>query len=199
MKISATLATAAALTFPNSAVALRRQETRVLEDSRELFTYVVVFDECVGLHVDECKQIIQDEVSLNPDIFENRASLNCEVEKVREGQDSNYYLVGLRTNVDETGVVGILGDGMVFYPWDWCTAEDCFNVGPWDCDVGTPLTVDQCCTFINASVPDVDVNGNYLDCYADPPVGSVSNPVDYGRVTIHVDGTGRVVHAPRNE
>jgi len=199
MKSSVGFLAAAALAFPSSISALTKQQVKVLEDARELYTFVVVFDECLGKQVDECKEIINQEVAANPAIFEGRTSLNFDVSKVREGQDSNYYLVGLRTNVDETGVIGILGDGMVFYPWDWCTTEDCYSIGPWDCDVGTPLSVEQCCGMIKASVPAVDVNGNYLDCYADPPVGSVSNPVDYGRVSIHVNADGKVVHAPRNE
>ena len=41
---------------------------------------------------------------------------------VRTSEAPNYNLVGLRTNLEETHVVGVLGDGMVFYPWDWCLA-----------------------------------------------------------------------------
>ena len=53
--------------------------------------------------------------------------------------------------------------------------------------------------MIQASVPDPDVNGNMLDCYPDYPVGSVSNPTDYGRVSITTNAAGIVVHVPRNE
>jgi hypothetical protein len=126
--------------------------------------------------------------------------------KVREDTDNSYFKVGLRTNAQETGVAGILGDGMIFYPWDWCYPDEngdgtpeCRQIGPWDCDVGTPLTVEQCCNMIKASVPNADVHGNYLECYASYPVGSVSNPVDYGRVTLQVNKDGIVVRPPRNE
>ena len=105
----------------------------------------------------------------------------------------------MRTNEAETHVVGVLGDGMVFYPWQWCTKDNgCIDVGPWDCDVGTPLSVEECCNLIKVSAPAEDVNGNYIDCFVDPPVGSVSNPIDYGRVMIHVNNEDIVVHAPKN-
>jgi hypothetical protein len=53
--------------------------------------------------------------------------------------------------------------------------------------------------MIKASVPEADYNGNFLDCYTDYPAGSVENPIDYGRVTIHTDAAGIVVHIPMNE
>ena len=68
-----------------------------------------------------------------------------------------------------------------------------------DCYVGIDLTVEQCCNMIKDSVPTADKNGKTLECYADPPVGSVSNPVDAGRVIIHTDVNGIVVHIPKNE
>eukprot|EP00970_Alexandrium_tamarense_P010519 scaffold2159_cov200-Alexandrium_tamarense.AAC.5 len=154
----------------------------------------------------ECEALIQADVEANPALFEDRASLNYVEHKVREDTDNSYFKVGLRTNAQETGVAGILGDGMIFYPWDWCYPDEngdgtpeCRQIGPWDCDVGTPLTVEQCCNMIKASVPNADVNGNYLECYASYPVGSVSNPVDYGRVTLQVNKDGIVVRPPRNE
>ena len=74
----------------------------------------------------------------------------------------------------------------------------CYDIGPWDCNIGTPLTVEQCCTMIKASVPDVDVNGNNIDCYVDPPIGSISKPIDHGRVRIIVN-EDVVVRPPKNE
>jgi len=163
-------------------------------------SFTLVFEECVGVHKDDCIDIINQHLAENPELFENRDSLNYEVSKVRENTDTGYNLVGLRTNMAETGVVGILGDGMVWYPWEWCLPNGhCYTVGPWDCDVGTPLNVDECCNMIKATVPDADVNGNTIDCYADYPVGSVSNPVDYGRVSIPVNANNIVVRPPRNE
>ncbi|KAL7523478.1 hypothetical protein ACHAWF_000542, partial [Thalassiosira exigua] len=160
----------------------------------------VIFEECVGIHLTDCQALIQADVEAQPELFGNRTALDYEVMPVRSSADPEYYKVGLRTNEAETHVVGILKDGMVFYPWDWCTAEDsCSSIGPWDCDVGTPLSVDQCCNMIKASVPDPDLNGNYIECFPDYPIGSVSKPIDEGRVCIHVNANNIVVNAPRNE
>jgi len=129
-------------------------------------------------------------------------NINFDVTSVRSPEAPDYYLVGLRTNSEETHVSGILGDGMIWYPYQWCTevgGTGCVDVGPWDCDVGLPLTVEQCCQAIQVTVPLPDHKGNYIDCHPDFPVGSVSNPTDFSRVRIHVDTNNIVVHAPRNE
>ena len=164
----------------------------------------VEFEECIGLTVEECEALIQQDVASNPELFENQASLSPQVVKVREAGDADYYYVALRTNLAGTGVIGVDGDGLVYYPYDWCipTATGtpyCREIGPWDCDVGTPLTVDQCCTMIKASVPNADVNGNELTCFPDYPVGGSQNPTNGGRVIIAVNGQGIVVRPPRNE
>ena len=122
-------------------------------------------------------------------------------------------MIGLRTNIHETGVGGVLGDGMIFYPFPWCLSPDnprchtvanppddcCYSIGPWDCDLGTPLSVEECCNLIKAAEPHPDIHGNYLSCFESYPVGSIHNPVDYSRIMIHVDNNGNVVHPPRNE
>ena len=160
----------------------------------------VVFDECVGLFESDCIALIQNHVASNPAIFDGLPELNIETKHIREDADENYYLLGLRTDVTETQVVGILGDGMIFYPFQWCLAVDnCIDIGPWDCDVGEPLTVEQCCNYIKGSMPTADMNENYIDCYVDPPIVSTSNPPDYSRVQLHVDKFDRVKHVPRNE
>jgi hypothetical protein len=53
--------------------------------------------------------------------------------------------------------------------------------------------------MIKDTVPTADINGKTLECFADPPIGSASNPVDPGRVIIHTDAAGTVVHIPKNE
>jgi len=53
--------------------------------------------------------------------------------------------------------------------------------------------------MIQDSVPHEDMNGKYLECYTEYPVGSPSNPVNPGRVCIHTDADGIVVHIPKNE
>ena len=66
--------------------------------------------------------MIQDAVDANPEMFEGFTALDYEVLDVRTTGDAGYFNVGLRTNQEETHVAGILGDSMVFYPWDWCAS-----------------------------------------------------------------------------
>ena len=60
--------------------------------------------------------------------------------------------------------------------------------------MGTLLTVQACCDLIKAAVPDQDVNGNYIDCFIDPPVGSSSHPIDLNKVLMVVNSENKVVH-----
>lgn len=53
--------------------------------------------------------------------------------------------------------------------------------------------------MIKDTVPVADKNGKTLECYADPPIGSASNPVDPDRVILHTDASETVVHIPKNE
>ena len=117
-------------------------------------------------------------------------------------------LLVLGTHVD--GLFGSAGGesmGMVWYPFKWVLPPGTYgdtdyanpieiDVGPWDCDVGAPLTVDECCSLIKSSVPFADVNGNFLECYANYPVGSVQNPEVSSRVIILTNHQGIVVKAP---
>jgi len=90
-----------------------------------------VFEECVGLIEAECLEIVHGVLTENTDFLPVGAQsvdsfiANLKVERLRartsNAADSN--LVGLRTDYDEEHVVGILGDGMVFYPFPWCTTE----------------------------------------------------------------------------
>mmetsp|Transcript_24552 Transcript_24552/g.39970 ORF Transcript_24552/g.39970 Transcript_24552/m.39970 type:complete len:203 (+) Transcript_24552:140-748(+) len=173
------------------------------DQERALFTYSVVFEECVGRLLPDCEAIIAAQVAQNPSIFAlDGGNINFDVLPVRNPDSPDYFKVALRTDQAETHVTGILGDGMVWYPYQWCTevgGTGCVNIGPWDCDVGLPLTIEQCCNAIKVTVPLPDHKGNYLDCHPDPPIGSVSNPIDYSRVRIHVDTNNIVVHAPKNE
>ena len=91
---------------------------------------VLVFEECVGKTEAESLALVGAVFEAHPDFLPAGAQSadsfinNLKVEKVsvRNQNAEDYYLVGLRTNYEETHVVGILGDGMVFYPYDWCTA-----------------------------------------------------------------------------
>mmetsp|Transcript_19869 Transcript_19869/g.39811 ORF Transcript_19869/g.39811 Transcript_19869/m.39811 type:complete len:209 (-) Transcript_19869:208-834(-) len=208
MKAAQTLTTAAALlcALPASVVALSKVETRnldIAEDdaSRGLMHVTVDFkDECLHKHKDVCIAAINAKLAAYPELFEDREAFEFEVNKVREATDEGYNIVSMRLNADETTVGGLLGDGMIWYAYEWClAADDCYTVGPWDCDVGIPLLPEQCCKMIQDSVPHEDMNGKYLECYTEFPVGSPSNPVNPGRVCIHTDADGIVVHIPKNE
>ena len=83
-------------------------------------------------HKDECISNINTVLSSYPEMFGGRSSLSFEVNKVREKTDEGYNIVSLRLNPDETTVGGLLGDGMIWYPYEWClSADDCYTVGPW--------------------------------------------------------------------
>ena len=53
--------------------------------------------------------------------------------------------------------------------------------------------------MIKDSVPTADMNGNYLECYFEYPVGTSENPVQTNRIIIHTDANDVVVHIPKNE
>ena len=154
---------------------------------------VITFPECVGKTKDECLALIATELSNLPGGLSGDELLE-DVEQARYQNAADYYYVGLRTNLAETHVTGILGDGLVFYPFDWCTSAGCAPIGPWDCDMGTLLTTTACCAMIKAAVPTADVNGNHIECYFDPPMGSVSEPIDLDTVKMVVNGQNKVVH-----
>lgn len=228
------LTTAIASSLPNHVGALSKVELRGtasfaeemanngreldMEEKRGLYHNVVVFDECVGMTVTACEEVIKVQIDANPELFGVGHTINTwEVATVRSATAENYYMVGLRTDVnDDNKVVGILGCGsdgisgagcgMVWYPWDWCVpgetegaAAVCSSIGPWDCHIGTNLSVEQCCQVILDDEPRADVNGKFLDCYADYPIGSVSNPTDPHRIRIHASVHGIVTKAPVNE
>ena len=204
----AAAAIAAAAILPHASAQLSKAPVGdlVLEDmtaeERALMSVVVTFEECIGKTVPACEAIVAAEFYKQPNLFEANSVSDIVFEErpIRHVSATDYYMIGLRTNPEETHVVGVLGDGMVFYRWEWCTeAEECFILGPWDCDVGTPLTVAQCCNVIKASVPLPDIHNNYVDCYIDPPIGSTSNPVLHDRVIMNTDTRGLIVVAPINE
>ena len=129
-------------------------------DERGLFETHKYFPECIGLSVEECEALIEQEIVENPDVFP--AGVVFDVRNKRQITDDTYNFVVLVTN-DEDHVIGRLGDGVVEYPFVWRKNGVEVEIGPWDCDVGTPLTSSECCTFIKASVPGVDDNGRELE------------------------------------
>ena len=118
----------------------------------------------------------------------------------------DYWLIGIRTSLDGTYVAGFDDAGKVEYKYPWCVADDtpgkgysCHGLGPWTCSGG--MTFTECCDYAKADVASrgllvADLHGNYLECYDSPP--PEADPLDYGRVKLHVDRGNVVVHTPRN-
>lgn len=177
--------------------------------------------------MNKCKNIINAARSANPAVFGNVATVLYIILKVRPvlkmadiSTDPDlllsvpdYELIGLRTDADNTHVVGIASDGIVNYPYSWCvydaaepTGYKCQEIGPWDCydELAVPPTgknFEQCCNDIKAETAYLmpDIHGNYLDCYnSPPPLDNLEDPLDLGRVYLHVDANNRVVHPPYN-
>jgi hypothetical protein len=61
--------------------------------------------------------------------------------------------------------IGDKNDGMMTYPYAWASAEDgqIRELGPWDC---SGLDSWPCCRNIRLSVPDKDIHGNHIECFA---------------------------------
>lgn len=130
-------------------------------DERGLFESHMYFPECIGLSVDQCEDLIEQEIAENPDLFPG--GVVFDVRSKRQITDDTYNYVVLVT--DEVGehVVGRLGDGVVEYPFVWRKDGAEVEIGPWDCDMVTPLKTAECCAYIKASVPGVDDNGRELE------------------------------------
>lgn len=89
-------------------------------------------DECLHKHKDVCIEAINEKLAAYPELFDHRESFTYEVNKIREKTDEGYNFVSLRLNPDESTVGGLLGDGMVWYPYEWCLPDDdCYTIGPW--------------------------------------------------------------------
>lgn len=185
----------------------------------------MTFENCVGLHMNKCKAIIDAAHAANPAAFGNVFSILYITLKVRPMLDTadvsadpdllltvpDYQLIGLRTDGDNTHVIGIAGDGIVTYPYSWCvtdatqtTGYRCEEIGPWDCYdevASTGKNFETCCNDIKAETAYLmpDMHGNYLDCYnSPPPLENLEDPLDLGRVYLHIDANNKVVHPPMN-
>ena len=63
------------------------------------------------------------------------------------------------------------------------TSAGCTKIGPWNCDVGKALTIQNCCNLIKQVIPTRDISccrktkcrGNRIQCYVEVLYGSMSN------------------------
>jgi len=73
-----------------------------------------------------------------------------------------YYRVAVPTNYMGQAH-GFLIDGEMKYTDQWVgIGSGPRSVGPWNC---TGMSATQCCDLIQRSVPDRDINKNYIDCW----------------------------------
>jgi len=182
----------------------------------------MLFSSCKGLKANICKRIINRAHRAAPYKFGGSSRVAYKVERIRDKVDKtdptfhpddlliipDYWLIGIRTSYDDTYVAGVDDAGKVEYNYPWCTVDEtspegytCLDLGPWNCSGG--MTWTECCDYAKADVTDrgiasVDLHGNSLDCYDSPPPISEEDPVNYGRVKIHVDRGNIVVQAPKN-
>ena len=161
-------------------------------DERGLFESHMYFPECIGLSVDQCEDLIEQEIAENPDLFPG--GVVFDVRSKRQITDDTYNYVVLVTDDVGEHVVGRLNDGLVEYPFVWRKDGAEVEIGPWDCDMVTPLKTAECCAYIKASVPGVDDNGRELECYIQP-----KELPDDSKLVIVVDPeTGKVVDSPHD-
>jgi hypothetical protein len=114
---------------------------------------LLVFEESVGKSKSECLILIKDALTNNPELMSVASFDNYTVDalRARNDTDPNFNYVTLRTNYNETHVVGVLGDGMVFHPFPWRTTGALYH---------------QMNALIISSMPDLDLT---LSCTSIPP------------------------------
>ena len=114
---------------------------------------LLVFEECVDKSKSECLVLIEDALTNNLELMSVASFGDYTVDalRARNETDPYYNYVALRTNYTETHVVGVLGDGMVFYPFPWCTTGALYH---------------QPNAFIISSMPDLVLT---LSCTSIPP------------------------------
>lgn len=118
------------------------------------------------------------------------------IHEKRNPSQEGYNKVVIVTDLTASFVKGQKQDGIVSYPfyWDDGVQQRLLGVdGKWDCRDMTP---DECCAFIQESVPDPDVHGNYLQCHIFVPYGGTGNKKRNDRILINLSPDGRVHESP---
>ena len=148
--------------------------------------------------------VIDTYVKNHKEKFNDQTSLFIAVRHEREWADEGYNKAVILTDKSGRKVAGALDDGQVMYKWPWVTPAGSIDIGPWDCDVASPLeagnkmTPEECCAKIQADVTEPDILGNYLECFVEEPVGSDTgkNPNREDRAIVVVNSENVVVRAP---
>jgi len=167
-------------------------EERALDVSRSMYLTATTFPQCVERLLDDCRGLI------NRDLRKLRlGTVEMVIHEKRNHHQANYNKVVIVANELADRVVGRTGDGIVTYPYNWddsLLGERALGVdGKWNCLTITPA---ECCTLIQDSAPNVDVQGNNLLCHIFIPFGGIGNQKHSNRVFINLSSDHRVHEAP---
>ena len=142
--------------------------------------------------VEDCNAVLDSELAVL-----GKSDAERITHEKRNKDQTGYNKVVIITDLTATAVKGKANDGKVHYDFLW---ND--GVGPgrmlndngvWDCHALEPS---QCCALIQASAPNSDTSGNFLECHIFVPYGGVGNPKTNDRVFINLSLDGRVQEAP---
>ncbi|KAL7547604.1 hypothetical protein ACHAWF_010886 [Thalassiosira exigua] len=162
------------------------------EVARRLFDATIRFPECNGKYLDDCLQILNEELAA--------LQMDCDivVHEKRNRDQEGYNKVVIVTDLTATHVRGRFNDGVVHYPFLWDDAVEGYARtlgvdGKWDC---LALSPEECCSIVLASAPHPDAKGNALQCHIFVPFGGVGNRKRDDRVLVNLSPDGRVHEAP---
>jgi hypothetical protein len=168
-----------------------QSNTRVLYISSHAHKQQTIkFPECLELHLEDCLQLISSELA------QLQISAEVVIHEKRTADQAGYNKVVIITDLTAEHVKGRDGNGIVSYPFMWETATGIKTLGvdgKWDCQQDTP---EECCVKITESMPEPDVNGNYLQCHIFVPFGGVGNKKRSDRVFVTLSQDGRVQESP---
>lgn len=170
----------------------REDDERSLDVTRDLYSTMINFPECVERLFKHCLAIINRELASL-----GLTTIEVIVYEKRTPTDEGYQNVVIITNMLADRVLGRAGDGIVTYPYIWNDAQ----MGPrtvgvdgkWNCLSFTP---EDCCRVIKEGVPNPDVRGRSFGCHIFVPFGGAGNAKRNDRVIVVKSQDGRVQEAP---
>jgi len=170
----------------------QHDDERGMDVVRELYNTMITFPECMEQLLNTCLNIINDEIGEL-----GLATIEVVVHEKRNADQEGYNKVVIVTNALGDQVKGRAGDGVVTYPFMWhdeVLGQRLLGAsGAWGCLGETP---ENCCKTIKASVPNVDIKKNNIECHIFVPFGGVTNMRRSDRVFVNLSPDGRVQEAP---
>jgi len=118
--------------------------------------------ECIGKTMRECAGLVRRDAR-NHEI--DNLVVKVVVPRTKEEIQQTYMKVGIAINIFNK-VTGDKNDGMITYPFVWVssTPGNTRELGPWDCS--GDMSAWDCCQKIKEDVPDMDIHGNHIQCFA---------------------------------